>query len=214
MSNIFLESVKGSVKDDPLTSLNDTSDLTRMAYSNKSSDIPLRNSSLTDRFESDTFINNKESFESSNSRINSLNEEIRELKMKCREIYEKEEEIKSLKKQCETLNVSLENLEKFKNENEFLKIERQKDKEKIESLNQALLDSEKKEEKEKEEKSKDPVCEKIPINIDKLKQILSIRLKDTHEKHIDDLINQYGLSDCKSIEKSIIEELVKKAIHI
>ena len=52
MSNIFLE----SVKDDPLISLNDTSDLTRMAYSNNSSDIPLRNSSLTDRFESDTFI--------------------------------------------------------------------------------------------------------------------------------------------------------------
>jgi hypothetical protein len=208
MSNIFLESVEGSVKDDPLTSLNDTSDLTRMAYSNKSSDIPLRNSSLTDRFESDTFINNKESFESNNSRINSLNEEIRELKMKCREIYEKEEEIKSLKKQCETLTVSLENLEKFKNENEFLKIERKQDKEKIESLNQAILDS------EKEEKEKDTICEKIPINIDKLKQILSIRLKDTHEKHIDDLINQYGLSKCESIEKSIIEELVKKAIHI
>ena len=79
MSNIFLDSVK---KDDPLNSLNDTNDLTRLAYSNKSSDIPLRNNSLTDRFETDTFINNKESFESNNSRINSLNEEIRELKMK------------------------------------------------------------------------------------------------------------------------------------
>ena len=55
-SNIFLD----SVKDDPLTSLNNTSDLTRMAYSTKSSDIPLRNNSMTDRFESDTFINNKE----------------------------------------------------------------------------------------------------------------------------------------------------------
>ena len=78
MSNIFFDSVK---KDDPLNSLNDTNDLTRLAYSNKSSDIPLRNNSLTDRFETDTFINNKESFESNNSRINSLNEEIRELKM-------------------------------------------------------------------------------------------------------------------------------------
>ena len=57
MSNIFLDSVKkvNVSKDDDYISLNDTGDLTRMAYSNKSSDIPLRNSSLTDRFESDTF---------------------------------------------------------------------------------------------------------------------------------------------------------------
>ena len=62
MSNIFFDSVKKDnvSKDDGYISLNDTGDLTRMAYSNKSSDIPLRNSSLTDRFESDTFINNKE----------------------------------------------------------------------------------------------------------------------------------------------------------
>ena len=52
MSNFFLE----SVKDEPLTSLNDRNDLTRMAYQNKSSDIPLRNNSVTDRFEENTFI--------------------------------------------------------------------------------------------------------------------------------------------------------------
>jgi len=59
MSNIFLESMN---KNDSLSSLNDTNDLTRIAYSNKSSDIPLRNNSMTDRFESDTFFNHKESF--------------------------------------------------------------------------------------------------------------------------------------------------------
>ena len=119
-SNIFLD----SVKDDPLISLNDTSDLTRMAYSNKSSDIPLRNSSLTDRFESDTFINTKESFESNNSRINSLNEEIRELKIKCREIYEKDEMIKSLKDECDSLKLSLTDYDKCKGENDYLKKEK------------------------------------------------------------------------------------------
>ena len=71
MSNIFLESINSN--DSPY-SLNDTGDLTRLAYSNKNSDIPLRNSSMTDRFESDTFINQKESFEENNSRINSLND--------------------------------------------------------------------------------------------------------------------------------------------
>jgi len=114
MSNIFLDSVKKDNvnKTDDYISLNDTSDLTRLAYSNKSSDIPLRNSSLTDRFESDTFINNKESFESNNSRINSLNEEIRGLKMKCREIYEKDEMIVSLRNECNDLKESLNDYEK------------------------------------------------------------------------------------------------------
>ena len=56
MSNFFLDSVKS----DELENLNDTNDLTRMAYQNKSSDVPLRNNSITDRFESDTFINHKE----------------------------------------------------------------------------------------------------------------------------------------------------------
>ena len=79
MSNFFLDSVnhdtKNDIKDDIKDdiSLNDTNDLTRLAYQNKSGDIPLRNNSMTDRFESDTFINHKESFESNNSRINSLN---------------------------------------------------------------------------------------------------------------------------------------------
>ena len=40
MSNFFLDSVK---KDTSLTSLNESNDLTRLAYSNKSADIPLRN---------------------------------------------------------------------------------------------------------------------------------------------------------------------------
>ena len=78
MSNFFLDSVKS----DELENLNDTNDLTRMAYQNKSNDIPIRNNSMPDRFESDTFINHKESFETNNKRINYLNDEIRILKEK------------------------------------------------------------------------------------------------------------------------------------
>lgn len=51
-----------SVKSESIVTLNNTNDLTRLAYQNKSSDIPLRNNSMTNRFESDTFINHKESF--------------------------------------------------------------------------------------------------------------------------------------------------------
>jgi len=181
-----------------------------MAYSNKSSHIPLRNSSLTDRFESDTFINNKESFESNNSRINSLNEEIRELKMKCREIYEKDETIVSLRKDCESLKESLNDYEKCKGENSFLRKENMRLKDEIKSQkdeNISLINSKRTD----MEKSKD---DKIDVDIDKIKNILSNRLKDTHERHIDDLIKEYNLDDCKRIDKSVMEELLYKAIHL
>ena len=211
MSNIFFDSVKKdnvNKTDDDYISLNDTSDLTRLAYSNKSSDIPLRNSSLTDRFESDTFINNKESFESNNSRINSLNEEIRELKMKCREIYEKDEMIVSLRKECEDLKSSLNDYEKCKGENSFLRKENMRLKDEMESQKDEIN---KRNSEIKEESSKD---DKIDVDIGKIKNILSNRLKDTHEKHIDDLIKEYNLDDCKRIDKSIMEELLYKAIHL
>ena len=214
MSNIFLDSVKKDniPKGDDYISLNDTSDLTRLAYSNKSSDIPLRNSSLTDRFESDTFINNKESFESNNSRINSLNEEIRELKMKCREIYEKDEMIVSLRKECEDLKDSLNNYEKCKGENDFLRKENDKLKNEIKSLKDEKNKDISKEDKNRGESSKKD--DKIDVDIDKIKNILLNRLKNTHHKHIDDLIEEYNLIDCKRIDKSVMEELLYKAIHI
>jgi len=210
MSNIFLDSVKKDniSKDDDYISLNDTGDLTRLAYSNKSSDIPLRNSSLTDRFESDTFINNKESFESNNSRINDLNEEIRELKMKCREIYEKDEMILSLRKECEDLKNLLNDYEKCKGENNFLRKENSRLKYEIKSQKDEIN---KRNSEIKEESSKE---DKIDVDIDKIKSILSNRLKDTHEKHIDDLIEEYNLNDCKRIDKSVMEELLYKAIHL
>ena len=213
MSNIFLDSVKKDniSKNDDYISLNDTSDLTRLAYSNKSSDIPLRNSSLTDRFESDTFINNKESFESNNSRINSLNEEIRELKMKCREIYEKDEMIVSLRKECEDLKNSLNDYEKCKGENEFLRKENNKLKNELKYLKDENFSLKNKKGGKDESSKKD---DKIDVDIDKIKNILLNRLKNTHHKHIDDLIEEYNLNDCKRIDKSVMEELLYKAIHI
>ena len=208
MSNIFLESMN---KNDSLSSLNDTSDLTRLAYSNKSSDIPLRNSSLTDRFESDTFINHKESFESNNSRINSLNEEIRELKMKCREIYEKEEMIISLSQECKTLQDSLKDYEKCKGENDFLRKENSKLKDEIKSQKDEINKCKDKISKSNDSETSD---KKIPVNITNIKSVLENRLKNAHEKHIDDLIKEYNLNECKEIDKSTMEELLYKAIHI
>jgi predicted RNase H-like nuclease (RuvC/YqgF family) len=212
MTNIFLD----SFTTDPLTSLNDTGDLTRMAYSNKSSDIPLRNSSMTDRFESDTFINNKESFEGNNSRINDLNEEIRELKMKCRVIYEKDEIIGSLKTECMELTRSLEDYEKSKGENIYLRKEQIRLKDEISTMQSKMitLESDLLSKGNKDIDEGSDRDDKISVDIGKIKKILVTRLKDTHEKHIDDLINQYHLSEKKEIDKSLMEELLYKAIHL
>ena len=109
MSNFFLDSVKSET----LKSLNDRNDLTRMAYQNKSNDIPLKNNTVTDRFETDTFINHKESFEMNNKRINSLNDEIRELKEKVKLVYEKDEKIQSQKNELNKLTLELERISPF-----------------------------------------------------------------------------------------------------
>ena len=214
MPNFFLE----SVKDEPLTSLNDRSDLSRMAYQNKSSDIPLRNNSMTDRFESDNFINHKESFENNNSRINSLNEEIRELKEKLKSVYEKDDQIITLELECNALKGNLDELTQLKNESQFIKDENK------------LLKGKLKEYDEKEKLSlaqkSDPTDtdsegyvgpvkdEQIAIDVLQLKRVLFARLKDYHEKHIDELIDQYDLTKKKEIDKSILEQILLKAIHV
>ena len=209
MSNFFLE----SVKDEPLISLNDRNDLARMAYQNKSSDIPLRNNSVTDRFEENTFINHKESFENNNSRINSLNEEIREYKDKLRTLYEKEEEIRSLKAECETLQKEVDECNKAKGENNFLRNENSRLKQELSSLSKVKEENIylKEKSKDNEDSSKE---EKIPIDVTKIKRILFTRLKDYHEKHIDELIDQYDLTKKKEIDKSVMEKILLEAIHV
>jgi hypothetical protein len=209
MSNFFLE----SVKDEPLISLNDRNDLARMAYQNKSSDIPLRNNSVTDRFEENTFINHKESFENNNSRINSLNEEIREYKEKLRTLYEKEEEIRSLKAECETLQKEVDECNKAKGENNFLRNENSRLKQELSSLSKVKAENFLLKEKmnDDEDSSKE---EQITIDITKIKKVLFTRLKDYHEKHIDGLIDQYDLTKKKEIDKSVMEKILLEAIHV
>lgn len=140
MSNFFLDSVK---KDTSLNSLNERNDLTRLAYSNKSADIPLRNNSRTDRFEPDTFINNKESFERNNSRINSLNDEIRELKNKLKLVYEKDEEIQKLKNEKSQLELKLNDSERHVNENSRLRLDNDSLKRELDMLKITGLETDK-----------------------------------------------------------------------
>ena len=220
MSNFFFESVvSNNISDSQNKSmqdtLNDTNDLTRLAYQNKSGDIPIRNNSMTDRFESDTFINHKESFEANNSRLNGLYDEIRELKDKLRIIPEKENKIHELKCENENLRLELEEIkisyQKSKQETISLSSDKKFLQNKIDRL---LKENEDKKETTSNSEEQDKEQELIPINISHIKQILCSRLKTYHEKHVDELIQTYQLHNKKEIPKELMEKILIEAIHI
>ena len=227
MSNFFLDSVTS----EPLESLNDTNDLTRMAYQNKRNDIPLRKNTITDQFENNTFINHKESFEQNNSRLNSLHDEIRILKGKLKVVYEKDETIQSQKCELQKLNSELENLNSFKDKNRILhednkSLRNEVERLKIQKLDHTTLINENIRLKKKiieltNKESKDEIiinecCDSTTIKIDihTLKTILYTRLKTYHEKHIDNLINQYDLENKDEIDKTTMEKILLEAIHL
>lgn len=223
-----------------LNNFNDMNDLTRSAYTNNNKkDIPLNNKSTFDRFETDLILNHKEEFETNNTRINSLNDEIIELKNKLKIITQKDEEINKQKCEIESLNKdlqlnqsSLQELKQCQIENKNLKD--QIDRLQIQSINVESLESENKLLKEKlielakEKKQKDndnkliipsdnlpdKSKEKIPIDIVQFKTVLYNRLKSFHEKHIDNLILSYDLQMKEYIDKDTMEKILLEAIHL
>jgi len=223
-----------------LNNFNDMNDLTRSAYTNNNKkDIPLNNKSTFDRFETDLILNHKEEFETNNTRINSLNDEIIELKNKLKLITKKDEEINKQKCEIESLNKdlqlnqsSLQELKQCQIENKNLKD--QIDRLQIQSMDVESLESENKLLKEKlielakEKKQKDndnkliipsdnlpdKSKEKIPIDIVQFKTVLYNRLKSFHEKHIDNLILSYDLQMKEYIDKDTMEKILLEAIHL
>ena len=223
-----------------LNNFNDMNDLTRSAYTNNNKkDIPLNNKSTFDRFETDLILNHKEEFETNNTRINSLNDEIIELKNKLKLITKKDEEIYKQKCEIESLNKdlqlnqsSLQELKQCQIENKNLKD--QIDRLQIQSMDVESLESENKLLKEKlielakEKKQKDndnkliipsdnlpdKSKEKIPIDIVQFKTVLYNRLKSFHEKHIDNLILSYDLQMKEYIDKDTMEKILLEAIHL
>ena len=223
-----------------LNNFNDMNDLTRSAYTNNNKkDIPLNYKSTFDRFETDLILNHKEEFETNNTRINSLNDEIIELKNKLKLITKKDEEIYKQKCEIESLNKdlqlnqsSLQELKQCQIENKNLKD--QIDRLQIQSMDVESLESENKLLKEKlielakEKKQKDndnkliipsdnlpdKSKEKIPIDIVQFKTVLYNRLKSFHEKHIDNLILSYDLQMKEYIDKETMEKILLEAIHV
>ena len=212
-------------------------DLTRSAYTNNSNNNKPLNKNSFERFETDMVLNHKDNFETNNKRINELNGEILELKQKLKIIPEKDDEIYKLQSQKKELenkikennNMLLEysqfknNYEKIKNENDSLKTELINNdtlKKENNLLKQKILSLIKEKDisinsnAEKVDENMENGKEEIKVDIIKLKKILFTRLKGNHEKHIDDLINEYDLQMKESIDKETMEQILIKAIHI
>ena len=189
------------------------------------------------RLESNILVNKRESYDDSNKLINSLNEEILSLKRKMKFVYEKDEEIQKLKNKVNELQSNnINSQDKCQTENITLKFSlsslEEKNKEYLNRINE-LISSENKEVELLNELKKDnsllkrelnllkkredfdvevKVKEKVKVDIQKLKRILSKKLENKREDKINRLLKEYNIVDKKEIDKNIIEKLIKETI--
>ena len=214
--------------------LNTLNDLTRDAYITDTKANILDKQPIN-RFETDLVLNSKESFDNNNKRINEMQDEIISLKNKLKMIYEKDEEIEKLKNENEKIKNELENKNKKIMESEKLiydnkNLRDQYDKIQIELMNYNSIKQEnellKKKKNDLEEITEDEINsgsinendnlskEKIKIDASKLKEILNIRLKTYHEKHIENLLLENDLYEKEYIDKELLEKILFDAIHL
>ena len=188
------------------------------------------------------FETNNNRINSLNDEISELKNKLKLVQEKDEEIYKLKCEIQKIETRCQENN-KLQN-ENIRLQNDFKRMKDENDKLQLESLNNESLVTEnnllkqklvtlvKNEEKsdlikerldvqetidaiqEIDIKEEEIKKEKIQLDVIKLKQVLYNRLKTYHEKHIDNLINQYDLQMKDSIDKETMEKILLEAIHI
>ena len=189
------------------------------------------------RLESNIYLNKRESYDDSNKLINSLNEELLSLKRKMKFVYEKDEEIQKLKNKVNELQSNdIKSQDKYKTENIALKLSlsslEEKNKEYLNRINE-LISNENKEVELLNKLKKDnsllkrelnllkkqedfdvevKIKEKVKVDIQKLKRILSKKLENKREDKINRLLKEYNIVDKEEIDKNIIEKLIKETI--
>ena len=152
-------------------------------------------------------------------------------------VYEKDEEIQKLKNKVnEIQSNNINSQDRCKTENITLKLSlsslEEKNKEYLNRINE-LISSENKEVELLNELKKDnsllkrelnllkkredfdvevKVKEKVKVDIQKLKRILSKKLENKREDKINRLLKEYNIVDKKEIDKNIIEKLIKETI--
>lgn len=177
--------------------------------------IPLKNTN--DRFHTDTLINGRTRYEENNTIIQSLQEEIVNMKHKMSFVYEKDEEISKLKDKNITLKKEITELEKITNEYSKLQQENKQLKEEISKLHSQISVSDKNETDILDElstDSDDELEEMIDIHIPKLRYVLTNRLKQKQTLHIEGLIKKYNLKKTNKVKKSVMSKMLEEAIHL
>ena len=188
------------------------------------------------------FETNNNRINSLNDEISELKNKLKLVQEKDEEIYKLKCEIQKFETRCQENNkLQTENI---RLQNDFKRMKDENDKLQLESLNNESLVTEnnllkqklvtlvKNEDKsdlikervdvqetidaiqEIDIKEEEIKKEKIQLDVIKLKQVLYNRLKTYHEKHIDNLINQYDLQMKDSIDKETMEKILLEAIHI
>ena len=197
-----------------LNIFDDSGDFTRPSVSANDL-IPLKN--INERFQTDTLINGRTRYEENNTIIQSLQEEIVNMKHKMSFVYEKDEEISKLKDKILTLKKEITELEKITNEYSKLQQENKQLKEEISKLHSQISVSDKNGTDILDElstDSDDELEEMIDIHIPKLRYVLTNHLKQKQTQHIEDLIKKYNLKKTNKVKKSVISKMLEEAIHL
>lgn len=156
--------------------------------------------------------------------MDTMSKEASQLATNRQELYRLKEDNKGLRDQIDLSQIDLMKLSRLESENTMLKEKlsgTDYDKDSKENpkgpLDKGILFEESDKELQieiKEDKIEEVQDDLIHINILNLKNILANRLKTTHEQHIDNLIHQYNIENNSKISKSIVEKMLKEAIHL
>ena len=156
--------------------------------------------------------------------IDKMSKEASELVSNRQELFRLKEENRSLRDEVDKGRGNEMKISRLEGENRMLKeklsiddsnsLEEDNSLEKDEIDKRILFEDDKLQIEIKEEKVEEIKDDLIHINIFNLKNVLANRLKSTHEQHIDNLIQQYNIENNSKISKSIMEKMLKEAIHL
>lgn len=155
--------------------------------------------------------------------IESLTKENKEL-LSAKHSYNKlKMENLSHKDEISSLQVNTNELHSLRNENKLLKEKLDEYHKQLHPDDKSIIDDTTLDDTTLDDTTFNPISNKniheeieemISVDIDKLKFILSNRLKSYHEKHINSLISNYDLENKSEVSKKMMEQILSEAIHI
>lgn len=166
-----------------------------------------------DRFQQNALLNGKTKYEESNTIIQSLEEEIVRMKHKMSFVYEKDEEIAKLKDETHQLKKKITELETTQADIVMLRLTNQKLVDQLEELQTKKTKTTETDSTETDA-SAETVEDYMSINAQTVRNVLMKRLQDKQKQHINKLITEYGLDTKSKVKRSVMQQMLEKAIHL